>query len=132
MKLTKEEQARRDGMVYALKIAKEKGVDGLEAEIKRRGISIVPVFISDKEMNDFQNRVRKHVIGTITALAAFILRNKFGWGNRGRNGNMGRLDRFKFYMNDLADSVVRNYLTVDDICEDMALDGSNLDLHFKE
>lgn len=37
MKLSKEERARRDGMAYALKVAKEKGVEGLEEEIKRRG-----------------------------------------------------------------------------------------------
>ena len=30
MKISKEEKARREGMAYALKIAKEKGVDGLE------------------------------------------------------------------------------------------------------
>ena len=29
-KLDKEEQARREGMAYALKVAREKGIDGLE------------------------------------------------------------------------------------------------------
>lgn len=43
MKLSKEERARREGMAYALKVAKEKGVDGLEEEMKRRGVSIAPL-----------------------------------------------------------------------------------------
>lgn len=29
-KLSKEEQARREGMSYALRVAREKGIDGLE------------------------------------------------------------------------------------------------------
>ena len=37
-KISKEEQARREGMAYALRIAKEKGVDGLEHEIKMRAL----------------------------------------------------------------------------------------------
>lgn len=130
MKLSKEEQARRDGMAYALKIAKEKGIEGLEEELKRRGCLYAPIMMPQKQLDEFTNNVKIHTIGTITALSAYVLRNKFDWGNRGRNGRMGRLDRFKFYMNDLADSVVRDYLTIDDICEDLATDGSNIDLWF--
>ena len=32
---SKEEQARLQGMSYALRVAKEKGIDGLEEELKR-------------------------------------------------------------------------------------------------
>ena len=35
-KLSKEEQARREGMSYALRVAREKGIDGLEEELKFR------------------------------------------------------------------------------------------------
>lgn len=35
------EQARRDGMGYALKIVREKGIEGLEEEVKFRNISKV-------------------------------------------------------------------------------------------
>ena len=30
----REERARREGMSYALRVAKEKGIDGLEADLK--------------------------------------------------------------------------------------------------
>lgn len=33
MKINKEEKARREGMSYALRIAKEKGIEGLEEEL---------------------------------------------------------------------------------------------------
>lgn len=35
-KLSKEEMARREGMAYALRIAKEKGIDALEEDLKMR------------------------------------------------------------------------------------------------
>lgn len=37
------EQARRDGMGYALRIAREKGIEGLEDKIRFRNISRVSV-----------------------------------------------------------------------------------------
>lgn len=46
------EQARRDGMGYALKIAREKGIEGLEEEVKFRNISKVSVAMSDEEYKE--------------------------------------------------------------------------------
>ena len=38
-RMSKEEQARREGMAYALRLAREKGLDALEADLKmRKGI----------------------------------------------------------------------------------------------
>lgn len=115
MKISKEEQARRDGMAYALKVAKEKGIDGLEDEIKRRGCSIAPCTISQKELNELKKNISDNAIVSITAMSAYVLRWKFGFGDK-------RINRFKDYVNDLADSIVRNYLTVDDILEELKND----------
>lgn len=51
MRLSREETARRQGMEYALRVAKEKGIEGLEAEIKRRGRTFAPCLIPQKEMD---------------------------------------------------------------------------------
>ena len=45
-KLSKEEQARREGMSYALRVAREKGIDGLEEELRFRQAYDVPLKIS--------------------------------------------------------------------------------------
>lgn len=45
-KLSKEELARMEGMSYALKIAKEKGIEGLKEELKFRHAYDVPLKIS--------------------------------------------------------------------------------------
>lgn len=130
-KLSKEEEARRAGMAYALKIAKEKGVDGLEEELKRRGALFAPIFLAQKELDTFTNNVKIHTIGTITAMAEYTLRNKFGFGNRGRNGKRGRMDEFKHWMNFYAESVVEDYLTIDDMVENLN-EETGVDLWFKK
>ena len=35
-RMSKEEQAKREGMAYALRLAREKGLDALEADLKMR------------------------------------------------------------------------------------------------
>lgn len=41
----KEESARREGMAYALRIAKEKGIEALEKELEFRNITNIPIKI---------------------------------------------------------------------------------------
>lgn len=131
MKLSKEEQARRAGMAYALKIAKEKGVEGLETELKRRGALYAPILLPQKELDQFTTQVKIHTIGTITTMAEYVLRNKFGFGNRGRKGKRGRMDEFKHWMNFYAESVVEDYLTIDDMVENLN-EETGVDLFFKK
>ena len=131
MKLSKEEMARREGMAYALKIAKEGGVEALEAELKRRNALYAPCTLSKKELDEFVNNVKTHTIGVVASLAVYVLRNKFDWGNQAKNGNRGRLDEFKYWMNYFADSVITGYLTVDDIVEDLVVDGK-VDMFFQK
>lgn len=90
MKLSKEEMARREGMAYALKIAKEGGVEALEAELKRRNALYAPCTLSKKELDEFTNNVKVHTIGAVASLAVYVLRNKFDFGNQAKKGNRGR------------------------------------------
>lgn len=57
-------------------------------------------------------------------MAEYVLRNKFDYGRK-------RMERFKFHMNDLADSILRDYLTVDDICQNLK-EETGIELYFKE
>lgn len=124
MRLSREETARRQGMEYALRVAKEKGIEGLEAEIKRRGRTFAPCLIPQKEMDEFTMNVKRHTIGVITALSEMVLRDKFGFGAT-------RLNRFKDYMNDLADSIDKDYLTVDDVIN-VIKEETGVDLTFQK
>ena len=48
----KDYQARLAGMAYALKVAREQGMEELEKEVKRRGAVFVPLEISQKKLDD--------------------------------------------------------------------------------
>lgn len=49
-KLSKEQRIYMDAMAHSLKIAKEDGIEGLEKELKFRGIFNLPLNVSGKEL----------------------------------------------------------------------------------
>lgn len=98
-KLTKVEGYRRDGMLYALKIAKEKGIEGLENEIKFRNITKAPLALPREELDEFVNRVKINTLDTITILAAMTLHDEFDFGEK-------RVQRFIDRMDSKADCLI--------------------------
>lgn len=78
----KEELARREGMSYALRVAKEKGIDGLETELKRRGAYDIPIGISDKALNEFIEKVKNNTLDTVLILALVTLHDAYGFGEK--------------------------------------------------
>lgn len=76
-KVNKEEQARREGMAYALKIAKEKGIDGLEEELRFRNALRMPIAIDRKACDECVNTIKVNVVDTVTIMAAMVLLDEF-------------------------------------------------------
>lgn len=77
---SKDEQARREGMAYALRIAKENGIDALEADLRWRNVGDIPVGLEKAVVDDFQERVKYNTVDTIKILACVTLRDEFGFG----------------------------------------------------
>ena len=50
----KREQARREGMAYALRFAREKGLDALEADLKMRNAIDLPLRVSKADLDKIQ------------------------------------------------------------------------------
>ena len=95
---SKEELARREGMSYALKVAKEQGIDGLEEELKRRKAYNIPVRIGEKELQAFTDNAKNMMLDTILILASVTLHDEFGFGH-------DRLNRFKERFNFKAECI---------------------------
>lgn len=87
-KIDAQSQARMDGMAYALRIAKREGIEGLEEELKRRGITRVNLPASHKEIDRELDKVKMQVLDTVLAMSCLVLRNEFCFGEK-------RLNRFK-------------------------------------
>lgn len=111
-RLDKEEVARRDGMAYALRIAKEKGIEGLEEEIKYRNITEIPIAIKRDKLNECIENIKLNTIDTILVLSAVTLRDEFGFGKE-------RLARFIERFNLKTDCLVEDYCTWDDLRQNL-------------
>jgi hypothetical protein len=106
-KESKEDLARREGMAYALKVAKEKGIEGLEEEIKFRGITKIPVGVPRSACDEAINKIKLNTIDTITILFAATLRDEFDFGTK-------RIQRALNRFNDKAEHIIGDYCTWDD------------------
>lgn len=104
------EQARRDGMGYALKIVKEKGIEGLEEEIKFRNISRVSVSMSRDEYIELREKMGKKISQVVLTLAEITLRDEFNFGK-------SRLEKFADRLNEKAGCVAEGYTTVEEQLE---------------
>jgi hypothetical protein len=111
-RMDKEEVARRDGMAYALRIAREKGIEGLEEEIKYRNITEIPIAIKRDKLNECIENIKLNTIDTILVLSAVTLRDEFGFGK-------ARLARFIERFNLKTDCLVEDYCTWDDLRQNL-------------
>lgn len=79
MARNKEERARMEGMAQALRIAKAKGIDGLESDLKMRNITDLPCAVSRAAMDECIMNIKYNVVDTFTILVAYTLHEKFGF-----------------------------------------------------
>lgn len=95
-RIDKEEQARREGMAYVLRIAKEKGIDALEEDLKMRNAIGLPVGVDRKALNQFTENVKFNTVDTMVILMAVTLHDEFGFGEK---RVQRAIDRFMFKAN---------------------------------
>ncbi len=78
----KDFELRMQGMLYALKIAKEGGIEALEKDIKRRGILNAPIKFSGKQLREYYEYVSKNVFENMFCAVAYTLYDSFGFGEK--------------------------------------------------
>lgn len=116
--LKKEEQMRREGMAYALRVAKERGIDGLEEELEKRNATEVPIRISTSQLKEFSQLVKHNVIFYMGVLTKGVLADKFDF-------DADQLKIFDENLNFRADCLTEDYTTwkdqIDTLNEDFNL-----------
>lgn len=116
--LKKEEQMRREGMAYALRVAKERGIDGLEEELEKRNATEVPIRISTSQLKEFSQLVKHNVIFYMGVLTKGVLADKFDF-------DADKLKIFDENLNFRADCLTEDYTTwkdqIDTLNEDFNL-----------
>ena len=111
-KLDKEEQARRDGMAYALKIAQERGIEGLEEEIKFRNATFLPIAVPRAACDEAIEKIKYNTIDTVLVLASVTLRDEFEFGKK-------RIERFKERFTLKTECLCEDYVTWDDLIQQL-------------
>ncbi|MEY8275119.1 hypothetical protein [Blautia marasmi] len=105
--INKEMQARTEGMTYALRIAKEKGLEELEKEIKFRNLTGISLNLSRKDLNKASEKIKEMTMDTFTILTVAVLHDEFGFGEK-------RCQRFIDRMNKKAECMIDDLCTWDD------------------
>lgn len=106
-KMNKEEECRREGMAYALKIAKEKGIEALEEECRFRGATRIPLSVSRSACDEVIRRIKMNTLDTVTILSAMTLHDEFGFGKE-------RIKRFTERFNLKAECIMDDYTNWDE------------------
>lgn len=84
-------QGRAEGMAFALRIAREGGVEALEREILMRNIWGLQVNVPMKDIQEIKTKITLRVIDIIRVVALLTLHDEFGFG---RDRGLRFLNRF--------------------------------------
>lgn len=79
-KVNKEFQWRMEGMLYALKIVKEKSIEALEREIRIRGILKLDIWTPKDYIETMQKSVSENVYCSMLSTMLFTIHDIFGFG----------------------------------------------------
>ena len=69
-------------MAYALRLAKEKGIDALEEDLKMRNAINLPLRVSKADLSKFSENVKYNIVFYIKVLMAVTMHDEFGFGNK--------------------------------------------------
>lgn len=103
----KDEELRREGMAYALRIAKENVIDSLEEECRFRGATKLPLALPKNAIDECVSKIKANTIDTVTILSAMVLHDEFEFGK-------SRIQRFVDRFNKKAECIMDDYATWED------------------
>lgn len=113
----KEEKWRMEGASYALRIVREKGIDGLEQDLKMRGALNIPLTVKSKDLEEMYYQLARRIMNSIKTVAMWTLYEQ-GWRKT-------RLKRFEEQMDKHSamcleiDRYGNSYVTLLDMAKEM-------------
>lgn len=78
----KEHEWRMQGIMYALDIARSGGVEALESEVKKRGLTRAPLNIKTKEVDTFVETITRNVYNNMLSVFCYSLHELYGFGGK--------------------------------------------------
>lgn len=122
-KLDQYMQGRTEGMEFALRLAKDKGIKELEKEVRFRNRTGVSLNLTRQELAAGSQNIKNMTFDTMLAMSLTVLRDEFDFGKK-------RLERFKDRFTQKATSLADDYCTWLDII-DTIKDETGIDLEIR-
>lgn len=122
-KLDQYMQGRTEGMEFALRLAKDKGIEELEKEVRFRNRTGVSLNLTRQEIAAGSDKIKNMTFDTMLAMSLMTLRDEFTFGKK-------RLERFKDRFTEKAASLAEDYCTWLDIV-DVLKEETGIDLEIQ-
>lgn len=106
---------RNDGLLLALKLVKDGGIENLEKEIEFRNITGLNTALAKKDLDEASVKIKEMTIDTFTILSVATLRKEFKFG-------AVRLGRFVDGMNARAELLIDDMATWDGFIKEIEED----------
>lgn len=81
-KIDKDFSLRMWGMQHALEVAKKDGIEGLEREIKMRGVIKAPFCYTNDQIDRFWEQLSRNLYNTTMTVMGMSLHERFGFGKK--------------------------------------------------
>lgn len=122
-KMREYERGREDGLLLALKIVEQDGIDGLRQEVKFRGATGIHTSLASKDLDKASEQIKRITRECFIVLSVAALHDAFGFGQ-------ARVQRFIDTFNQGADYLDQGLATwqdyISEIKEQLNL---TLDIH---
>lgn len=112
-----------EGMEFALRLAKDKGIEELEKEVRFRNRTGVSLNLTRQEIAAGSDKIKNMTFDTMLAMSLMTLRDEFTFGKK-------RLERFKDRFTEKAASLAEDYCTWLDIV-DVLKEETGIDLEIR-
>ena len=100
-KLDKYMQGRTEGMEFALRIVKDKGIEELEKEVRFRQSSGISLNVTRQELNAASNKIKDMTLDTLLSIACLC--DLWGFGKKRCQRYMDKMaEGAQYLMDDLA------------------------------
>lgn len=100
-------RGRTEGMEFALRLAKDKGIGELEEEVKFRNRTGISLNVTRQELNAASKKIKEMTLDTFSILGIAVLHDEFGFGEK-------RCQRFMDKMEEGAGFLAADLATWDD------------------
>lgn len=96
-------RGRTEGMEFALRIAKEQGIEELEREVRSRQKTGISLNVTRQELNAMTDKIKKMTLDTFTTLSIASIHDVFGFEEAECRKFMNKMEEgARYLMDDLA------------------------------